>query len=212
MLRKLNFKQLMSGSALALVCLGAFGITAVAQQSTGSVKVASNSKDKKDDASADGDKVKAVDSAGPAIYQPGKRSPFEDPKRRPPTVRPATERAFPAISERLSDYMARRARAKANGTAVPSALSAYLVNELEVNGVFKTKEGYGAFVRALPTNQTYFVRVGDKAFNGEIKRVDPKQVVFTSITWMTSGKDIKTEVTKVIQQPSSAQGATAEKQ
>jgi hypothetical protein len=114
------------------------------------------------------------------------------------------ERAFPSITERLNDYMARRARAKANGTKVPSALSAYLVTELEVNGVFKTKEGYGAFVRALPTNQTYFVHSGDKTYNGQVLRVDPKQVMFTNITLMTNGKDITTEVTKVIQGPTAA--------
>ena len=105
--------------------------------------------------------------------------------------------------------MSRRSQAKASGSKAPSGVSAFLVEELEVNGVFKTKDGYGAFVRARPTNQTYFVRLGDKVFNGEIKRLDPKQVVFTDITWMVNGKDETKEVTKVIQAPTS-EGLSAE--
>jgi len=85
-----------------------------------------------------------------------------------------------------------------------------LVEELEVNGIFKTKDGYGAVLRAKPTNQTYFVHAGDKAFNGEIKRLEARQVVFTNITWMINGKDDIKEVTKVIQAPTGGQEGSAE--
>src|SRR5262249_49432646 len=127
-----------------------------------------------------------------------------------PKLPAATVRLFPPVDERLRDYMARRAQAKANGSKLPSALSAFVVDEVEINGIFKTKDGYGAVLRAKPTNQTYFVHVGDKLYNGAIKRLEAKQVVFTSIIWMNNSKDDVKEVTKVIQAPAGGQEVSAE--
>jgi hypothetical protein len=205
MLSKVNVKYWISGFVMVLVCA-----SVSLAQSKPQVKPVSDTKaDKKDQSD---DKMKSVDTSGPSVYVKGKRSPFEDPNRRPNNFHPATVRLFPPVEERLRDYMSRRAQAKANGTRIPLALSAFLVEELEVNGIFKTKDGYGALVRAKPTNQTYFVHQGEKVFNGEIKRLEAKQVVFTSITWMVNGKDETKEVTKVIQAPAGDASSAEAKQ
>ena len=202
MLSKVNVKYWISGLVLVLVSV----CVSFAQQGRTQVKPVSDSKvDKKES----DDKIKTVEATGPVVFEKPKRSPFEDPKRRPNTFHAPSVRLFPPVEERLRDYMARRSQAKASGTKVPSALSAFLVEELEVNGIFKTKEGYGAVLRAKPTNQTYFVRQGDKTFNGEIRRLEAKQVVFTNITWIINGKDQIKEVTKVIQAPAGGQEGSA---
>ena len=179
-----------SGMVLLLVVLGA---AAAQGQQNRPVKDTSKSE------------VEAVDSTGPAVYKPGKRSPFEDPARRPkkfgppPSVKP-----FPSAEQRLQEYLVKRNHARAVGARVPSALTAYLVSELEVNGIYKTKEGMGAFVRARTTDTTFFIRAGDKAYNGTVVRIDAKQVVFTDITWMNNGPDQVREVAKAMQAPTAA--------
>ena len=202
MLSKVNVKYWVSGFVLVMVSVcGLFA----QQPKSQTKKVNDTNVEKKDQAD---DKTKAVDTTGPVVYNKGTRSPFEDPHRRP-ILAPAPVRLFPPVEERLRDYMARRAQAKATGAKLPSALSAFVVDEVEVNGIFKTKEGYGAVLRAKPTNQTYFVHVGDKLYNGGIKRLEAKQVVFTSTTWMNNGKDDVREVTKVIQAPAGGQEGPA---
>lgn len=185
---------MIGGMTLGLVLGSGLGLTrSLAQQGTES-------------------KTQAASSTGPVGYQSGKRSPFEDPARRPkrfgppPSVKP-----FPSAQQRLQEYLTKRQHAKAVGAKLPSPLSAYLVSELEVNGIYKTKEGWGAFVRAKTTDTTFFVRIGDKAFNGEIVRIEPRQVVFTDITWMLNGPDQVKQISKGMTPPnaSSAKPETA---
>src|SRR5258708_6520335 len=106
MLSTVNVKYWISG--FILIALSA--VSFFAQQPNSSIKPVSSSKtektDKKD-ASTD-DKIKAVEAAGSTVYQSGKRSPFEDPSRRPITFHKETVRLFPPVDERLTDYMSRR--------------------------------------------------------------------------------------------------------
>jgi len=203
MLSKVNVKYWVSGFVLVTMSV----CVSLAQQPKAQTKAVKDTKVEKKD--QPDDKTREVDTTGPAVYQKGNRSPFEDPVRRPKLAPPAV-RLFPPVDERLRDYMARRAQAKANGSKLPSALSAFIVDEVEINGIFKTNDGYGAVLRAKPTNQTYFVHVGDKLYNGSIKRLEAKQVVFTSIIWMNNSKDDVREVTKVIQAPAGGQEVPAE--
>ena len=64
---RINVKHWISGLILIAACAGvSFG------QQTTTKPVSTDKKEQTED------KVKAVDSKGPAVYQPGKRSPFED--------------------------------------------------------------------------------------------------------------------------------------
>lgn len=132
-------------------------------------------------------------------YVQPKRDPFEIPARRPHKVEPPPQvRPAPPLQERVRQYTELRNRLRAEGEAPPSAVTAYLVSELEVNGVFKDKDGYGAFVTAKPTNSTFFLRPGEKVFNGTVQKIETQEVRFQEITWMTSGKDVLKDVTKPI--------------
>ena len=48
-----------------------------------------------------------------------------------------------------------------------------------------------------------------RVYDLAIKRLEAKQVVFTSTTWMNNGKDDVREVTKVIQAPAGGQEGPA---
>ena len=58
------------------------------------------------------------------------------------------------------------------GLAEPNPIMQYLVSEIEVTGVFRDDNGYGAFVRAIPTGTTFFIRRGARCYNGEVLRIE----------------------------------------
>lgn len=140
-----------------------------------------------------------IDAAPTGGYVQPKRDPFEIPSRRPLKVEPPPQvRAAPPLQERLRRYAELRNQLRALGETPPPAVSAYLVSELEVNGVFKDTKGYGAFVTAKPTNSTFFVRSGEKVFDGSIEKIEPLEVRFREVTLMTNGKNILKDVSKPI--------------
>ena len=56
--------------------------------------------------------------------------------------------------------------------AEPDPMTQYLVNELDVTGVFRDERGYGAFVKAQPTGTVLFIRNGARCYNGEVVRIE----------------------------------------
>jgi hypothetical protein len=79
---------------------------------------------------------------------------------------------FPALDVRRAEFRQRVVEARRTGRAEPEPLTQYLVSELDVLGVFADERGQGVFLRAQPTGTTFFVRKGDKCYNGQIARVE----------------------------------------
>lgn len=59
----------------------------------------------------------------------------------------------------------------------PEGLPGFLIDELKLQGIFKTRQGYTAMVNA-PDNKGYSVRVGEKVLDGEVIRITATSVVF----------------------------------
>ncbi len=59
----------------------------------------------------------------------------------------------------------------------PEGLPGFLIDELKLQGIFKTRQGYTAMVNA-PDNKGYSVRVGNKVLDGEVIRITATSVVF----------------------------------
>lgn len=59
----------------------------------------------------------------------------------------------------------------------PEGVPGFLIDELKLQGVFKTRQGLTAMVNA-PDNKGYLVRVGDKVLDGEILRITASSIVF----------------------------------
>lgn len=72
-----------------------------------------------------------------------------------------------------------RTRVLRDGTA--AGVSSFLVEEIDVQGVLRTREGYIAMITG-PDNNGYSLRVGDKVFDGEVVRITPSSVVFRQET------------------------------
>jgi type IV pilus assembly protein PilP len=59
----------------------------------------------------------------------------------------------------------------------PEGLPGFLIDELKLQGIFKTRQGFTAMVNA-PDNKGYSVRVGNKVLDGEVIRITATSVVF----------------------------------
>jgi Tfp pilus assembly protein PilP len=59
----------------------------------------------------------------------------------------------------------------------PPGMAGFLIDEIKLQGVIRTKQGLVAML-AAPDNKSYLVRVGDKVLDGEIIRITPSSVVF----------------------------------
>ena len=59
----------------------------------------------------------------------------------------------------------------------PEGLPGFLIDELKLQGIFSTRQGYTAMVNA-PDNKGYSVHVGNKVLDGEVIRITATSVVF----------------------------------
>lgn len=118
-------------------------------------------------------------------------------KKRPPK---SAIQSMPSLQERLE---AHRLAVKRGEEREPS--SAYLIDELTVTGIYKSVEGYGAFLRAV-NNRTFFAYSGMQFYDGTVSSITPEMVVFQQ---SVAGK--KRQVVKVYD-PNSLRQAAAEKE
>ena len=66
---------------------------------------------------------------------------------------------------------------KLEGGLRPPGVPGFMIDEMKLQGVFKTRQGLVAMVNG-PDNKGYLIKVGDKVFDGEVIRVTQTSVVF----------------------------------
>ena len=59
----------------------------------------------------------------------------------------------------------------------PPGIAGISIDDLVVHGIWKTKSGYVAQIRATD-NKSYLLRAGDLLYDGEVVRVGPNEVTF----------------------------------
>jgi Tfp pilus assembly protein PilP len=59
----------------------------------------------------------------------------------------------------------------------PEGVPGFLIDELKLQGIFKTRQGLTAMVNG-PDNKGYLVRQGDKTYDGEVIRITATSAVF----------------------------------
>jgi Tfp pilus assembly protein PilP len=65
---------------------------------------------------------------------------------------------------------------KLDGTR-KAGVPGFLIDELKLQGVVRTKQGFVAMVDG-PDNKGYLIRIGDKVLDGEVIRITPGGIVF----------------------------------
>lgn len=61
--------------------------------------------------------------------------------------------------------------------ARPLGPPGFLIDEIKIQGVVKTRAGLVAMING-PDNKSYLVKIGDKVLDGEIIRITPNSIVF----------------------------------
>lgn len=120
------------------------------------------------------------------------------PKGAAPTPAPTAAAAAPTTGEALIDQqeeaLAGRAytydpagrrdpfrsllvRSEARGGRRPAGIAGISVDDVTVQGIWKTRSGYVAQVRGTD-NKSYLLRPGDLLYDGEVTRIGPNEVGF----------------------------------
>jgi Tfp pilus assembly protein PilP len=73
------------------------------------------------------------------------------------------------------------ATAKVLRENAPPGVAGFLIEELDLQGVVRTKQGLVGLING-PDNNGYLLRVGDKVFDGEVVRITPTTIVFRQET------------------------------
>ncbi len=141
-------------------------------------------------------------------YVPANKDPFKKLVKPPPPKggvpgKPKEPRpvGFPTLEERRAKFKQLSDEYADKGRPEPSPVMQYLVNELEIIGVFRDDVGFGAFVRAVPTGSTFFIRRGARCYNCEVLRIESDtsdsgaKVTFRQETYQVNpdGKQVKLE-------------------
>lgn len=112
--------------------------------------------------------------AAPGLAQSGGKPAEKAPRTKSKTVKPAKDASpFPSFETRRADWIRRKEASAASGAAGPDPLEQYLVSEVVVTGLFETENGYGVFLLAKPTGNTFFVSSGAKLYNGRLVAIEP---------------------------------------
>jgi hypothetical protein len=172
------------------------------------------------DSSSQQNKVPGREYLGPAAdtirpYRPASRDPFKRiPKQKIKAVRAAAAArlvGFPTLEMRRAEFKQKVDQARASDRPEPNPVSQYLVTELDVNGVFKDEQGYGAFLRSQPTGTMFFVRNGTRVYNGEVVRITGEdgggaKVMFREVSYTeVNGKQVPQE--RIVPKQASASAA-----
>jgi hypothetical protein len=79
---------------------------------------------------------------------------------------------MPNLGDRLNEQRLAIRRGEQRETSQP-----YLIDEISVNGIYKSVEGYGAFLKAV-NGRLFFGYSGMLFYDGEILQIDADQVIF----------------------------------
>lgn len=139
----------------------------------------------------------------------GGRDPFANPYRpKPVTVRkPETPKIAlkptkpapsivkpPEIQARINFYKAQKQAALLEQRTPPKPTTAFLIEEIEIAGIFRTPRGYAAMVQAKPIKLSYIIYPGETLYDGQLVAIDDDQVVFRhQLSWTDGRNEVRVE-------------------
>jgi hypothetical protein len=122
-------------------------------------------------------------------YKGASRDPFEKRKFIAKVVKPGPKLVEPPpVEGRIQAYKARKAAAMAAQLPAPKPTTAFLLNELQVTGIFRTPRGWAAMVEAKPIKLSYVIYPGEAFYNGMLVAIEEDRLVFRREARWTDGR------------------------
>lgn len=129
-------------------------------------------------------------------YRGAQRDPFEKRKFIPKKMKQGPSLVEPpAIETRIQAYKAQKAAAMNAQLPAPKATTAFLVNEVQVTGIFRTPRGWAAMVQAKPIKLSYVIYPGEAFYNGMLVAIEEDRLVFRrEIRWSDGRRETTVEL------------------
>src|SRR5437588_11332772 len=143
----------------------------------------------------------------PVVSERG-RDPFKhyEPVRKfKPLV---TKREPPSIQVRIERYRAQKMTAAAAHVAPPKPTTALMLNEIQVNGIFRTPRGWAAMVEATPIRLSYVIYPGESFFDGQLVAIEENRLILRRETVWGDGRREKSVEIKPLRKPTPAEEMT----
>lgn len=132
-------------------------------------------------------------------YRGTSRDPFvkyKAPVRRAPGVKKPAKPvaplpvavAVPDLKERIERYKALKVQAMNAQQPAPKPVTALLLSEVQITGIFRTPRGYAAMIEATPIKLSYVIYPGEMFYDGQLVAVEENRLVFRRETRYTNGK------------------------
>jgi hypothetical protein len=134
--------------------------------------------------------------AASTAYKGASRDPFEKRKYVAKAVKPGPKLIEPPpVESRIQAYKAKKAAAVAAQLPAPKPTTAFLLNELQVTGIFRTPRGWAAMVEAKPIKLSYVIYPGENFYNGMLVAIEEDRLVVRRETrWSDGRRDTAVEM------------------
>jgi hypothetical protein len=141
-------------------------------------------------------------------YKGAARDPFEKRKFIAKVVKPGPKLIeAPPVEARIQAFKAKKAAAMAAQLPAPKPTTAFVLNEIQVKGIFRTPRGWAAMVEAKPIKLSYVIYPGESFYNGMLVAIEEDRLVLRREARWSDGKRETTVEMKALAPPNAVKDA-----
>lgn len=141
-------------------------------------------------------------------YKGASRDPFEKRKFIAKVVKPGPKLIeAPPVEARIQAFKAKKAAAMAAQLPAPKPTTAFVLNEIQVKGIFRTPRGWAAMVEAKPIKLSYVIYPGESFYNGMLVAIEEDRLVLRrEVRWSDGRRETNVEM-KALAPPNAVKDA-----
>jgi hypothetical protein len=141
-------------------------------------------------------------------YKGAPRDPFEKRKFVAKVVKPGPKLIeAPPVEARIQAFKAKKAAAMAAQLPAPKPTTAFVLNEIQVKGIFRTPRGWAAMVEAKPIKLSYVIYPGESFYNGMLVAIEEDRLVLRREARWSDGRRETTVEMKALAPPNAVKDA-----
>lgn len=96
--------------------------------------------------------------------------------------------ATPQLQARIDQYKSLKVAAMNAQQPAPKPVTALVLDEVQITGIFRTPRGYAAMIEATPIKLSYVIYPGERFYDGQLVAVEENRLVFRRDKRFTNGK------------------------